>query len=254
MPTFKGIDISNWQAGLSMKKVKDDGYDFVIARASATGYGDGVSKFKDSRFEEFYKGCKDNGLAIGAYHYSCANTYQKGVDEANFMYSNCLKGKQLDMPVFIDVENGQWQTSNKAGVTDAIIGFCDTLEKLGYFVGVYANYNYFKNYIDNARINRYTRWLAVWQNNKPSVSFDYGLWQYTSKLPINGITVDGDYSYHDYPTIIKEGGFNGYKKEEPKPQPEPEPVIPALTLKAGDVITVKEVKDNIITMEKKEGN
>ena len=40
------------------------------------------------------------------------------------------------------------------------------------------------------------------------------IWQYSSKGSVDGISgnVDLDYCYVDYPTIIKNGGFNGYTK------------------------------------------
>ena len=54
------------------------------------------------------------------------------------MYENCLKGKQFEFPIYIDVEDTHHQVNNKRGVTDAIIGFCEYLENLGYYVGIYA--------------------------------------------------------------------------------------------------------------------
>lgn len=43
----------------------------------------------------------------------------------------------------------------------------------------------------------------------------YGIWQYSSKGSVDGISgnVDMDYGYIDYPSIIKSKGFNGYAKE-----------------------------------------
>ena len=40
------------------------------------------------------------------------------------------------------------------------------------------------------------------------------MWQYTSKGRLNAIpdvNVDFNFSYKDYPTIIKELGFNGFE-------------------------------------------
>ena len=50
--------------------------------------------------------------------------------------------------------------------------------------------------------------------SKCSYKGDYGIWQYSSKGSVDGISgnVDLDYCYVDYPTIIKNGGFNGYTK------------------------------------------
>ena len=42
-----------------------------------------------------------------------------------------------------------------------------------------------------------------------------GMWQYTDKGTLNSIPeidIDMNYSYKDYPAIIKELGLNGYEK------------------------------------------
>lgn len=237
----KGLDISNFQAGLSMKAVKDAGYDFVIIRAGYTGYGDGVSKAKDSRFEEFYAGAKNAGLGVGAYWFSRATSRQKGIDEANYMYNNCLKGKQFDYPIYLDVEDNYYQAkvSNRA-LTEAIKGFCERMEELGYFVGVYASYYWFKNYIYTNEIQKYTLWLALWSGQKPSVSFPYSMWQNSSSGNVAGYRVDTDYCYEDFPTTIRNGGFNGYPKgDKPTPQPTPTPTKKTIEELAQEVIEGK---------------
>ena len=81
MQTF-GIDISAHNAGLSLSRARSEGVKFAILRAGYTGYGDGVSKAKDVAFESFYSQCKALGIPVGAYWFSCANTYNKGAAEA----------------------------------------------------------------------------------------------------------------------------------------------------------------------------
>ena len=46
------------------------------------------------------------------------------------MYENCLKNKQFEYPIYIDVEDTHHQSKTKNGTTEAIIGFCETLEDL----------------------------------------------------------------------------------------------------------------------------
>ena len=209
---MKGLDISQFQDGLKMSDVKKAGNDFVIIRGGYTGWGTGVTKVKDKCFESFYADAKKTGLNVGCYHYSCANTKQKGIDEAKWLYDNCLKGKQFEMPIYMDVEDDTWQKSDKTGTTDAIIGFCDTLEKLGYFVGVYASYDWFKNKIEFARIKPYSIWLAYWTSKKPETGYTYGLWQNSDSGACGGYRVDTDECFMDYPTTIINAGLNGFKK------------------------------------------
>ena len=206
---MKGLDISSYQNGINFNQIKDAGVQFLILRAGFTG----VNYNKDSCFENFYKQAKQVGIPVGAYWYSCANNYEKGVAEAKFMYENCLKGKQFEFPIYIDVEEDRHQRVGKTYVTSAIKGFCETLEKLGYYVGIYANLNYFNNYINTPALNMYDKWFAYWKNNlnKPSFPYGaYGLWQNSSDGYVAGQRVDTNIAYKDYPTIIKNAKLNGF--------------------------------------------
>lgn len=229
-----GIDLSHHNAGINFDTLKNDGVEFAILRAGFTGYGDGVSKAKDTQFDNFYNQCKARGIGVGAYWFSCANTYQKGVDEANFMYENCLKGKQFDYPIYIDVEDDtggrRWlRNAGREAITDGVVGFCETLENKGYYVGIYANLDWFNNWINQDRVKDYDKWLAAWLSNKPSGVLGERMWQFggeTNRIRspyLAGQIVDQDYCYYDYPSIIK-NGFNGYPKgTQPTPAPQPTP-------------------------------
>ena len=200
---MKGIDISVYQKGLNLNKVKAEGYDFVILRGSYTGYGAKRTKVKDSTFEGFYTEAKKAGLKVGCYHYSCANTKQGGIDEAMFLYETCLKGKTLEMPVYIDVENTQWQSKNRNGVTDAIIGFCETLEEKGYLVGVYASVFWFNNMINTNRLDKYSKWVASWSKTKPVFNYShFDMWQCSGEsgnvVKVCGKVIDTDICYKDF--------------------------------------------------------
>ena len=209
----KGLDISSYQKGIKFDEIKAK-VDFLILRAGFTGWGgDGTNKNKDNCFEDFYNKAKSRGIPVGAYWYSCANTYEKGKSEAEYVYNNCLKGKQFEYPICMDVEEDRHQQVGKEKIANAIKGFCEFLESKGYYVSIYANSNYFNNYIDTAELSMYDKWLAVWNSNKPSFKYgDFGLWQNSSNGIIGGMRVDTDYAYKDYPSIIKNAGLNGYAK------------------------------------------
>lgn len=235
----KGLDISSYQRGINFDVVKSN-VDFLILRAGFTGWGgDGTNKNKDSCFEDFYNQSKARGIPVGAYWYSCANTYDKGRAEAEYLYNNCLRGKQFEYPIYMDVEEDRHQQVGKSRMADAIKGFCEYLENKGYYVGIYANSNYFNNFIDTAKLSMYDKWLAVWTSNKPSFKYgDYGLWQNSSSGYISGMRVDTDYAYKDYPTIIKKAGLNGYLKGTPE-TPKVEP-----TKKSNDEIATEVINGN----------
>lgn len=216
----KGIDISKFQNGIDINTIKNAGFDFVILRAGYTGYGDATSKAKDPCFENFYSQAKKVGLGVGAYWFSIATSYQKGVEEANWMYNNCLKGKQFEYPIYIDVEddtgNRKWlRNAGKNATTQGIKGFCETLEKLGYYVGIYASdISGFKDMMNINELTNYDKWVARY-GSKPQYVTNYGMWQYTSSGRINGYNanLDMNEAHKDYPLIIKNAKLNGFSKE-----------------------------------------
>lgn len=240
MDKIFGVDISSYQKGINLSQAKNEGVRFAILRAGFTGWGTGVSKQKDSQFETFYSQCKSLGIPVGAYWYSCANTYDKGRAEAEYMYNYCLKGKQFEYPIYIDVEDTHHQSpAGKGAITEAIKGFCEYLEAKGYYVGIYANSNWFRNYIDANATARYDKWVANWGGAKPSTP-TAGLWQFggdTNKIRSNkvaGYTVDQNYAYYDFPTIMKNKGLNGYSTgsttpSTPTPAPAPKNELDSLT-------------------------
>lgn len=256
----KGIDISRHQASLTLMQVKNAGYEFAILRGAYTGYGSDRSKKKDTSFEKFYEQAKKVGLPVGVYYYSCATTEAEGIAEAKFLYENCLKGKQFEYPIYIDVEDARWQTSKK-GVTDAIIGFCEYLEGKGFYVGVYASLSWFNTKIDVSRLKNYTKWVAKWvsnANDKPSVSFSaFDMWQYKDNGKIGSVTVDVDQAFVDFPSVIKKAGKNGYGKSTTQSKPK-KTTLPKQTIhvvKAGETLSgiAKKYKTTVDALVKKNG-
>ena len=240
----KGLDISSYQNGISFSAIKNSAYgEFVILRAGFTGWGTGVSYNKDQCFEGFYSNAKSYGIPVGAYWYSCANTREKGIAEANFMYNNCLKGKQFEYPIYIDVEDTHWQVNNKAGVTAAIKGFCETLENMGYYVGIYASdISGFQEKMNINELNAYDKWVARY-GSTPKFVGSYGMWQSSSSGRINGYSgnLDTDVAYKDYPSIMKSKGLNGYGGTPVPPAPTPTPTptpTPSGKYKIGDKVII----------------
>ena len=214
-----GIDISEFQKGISFKKLKKSGVNFIMLRGAYTGSSDGVSKKVDSCFNKFYKKCVKYNIDVGCYYFSRATSYEKGMAEAIFLYTNCLKGRKFSYPICIDVEDSVYQAkASKNDITDAIKGFCSYLEKKGYYVMVYSNKNWFNNKIILKDIKRYDKWLACWTKNNPKDP-SHGIWQfggeenYIRSSSLCGFVVDQDYSYKDYPSIMNTKGLNGFKNE-----------------------------------------
>ena len=199
---LRGIDVSEWQGAIDWDKVKNSGIEFAIIR---TGYGRGGNQ-ADEYYVRNVKGAKKAGIKVGLYHYSYAESPEDAVKEAEF----CLRiidNEKLDLPIYFDIEDkmsiGQLDKNTR---TQMCINFCSTIEKAGYWAGVYANKNWFDNYLNYDQLKaRYTIWLAHYEIDSPSLDCD--IWQYTSSGKVDGISgkVDMNYMYRD---LLDEIGSN----------------------------------------------
>jgi hypothetical protein len=167
-------------------------------------------------FESHYKAAKAAGLHVGAYWYSYAITVAGAKREAQG-FIQTIKGKQFDMPVYMDLEEKSQFTTGKANCSAMVKAFCDALEDAGYWSGLYISRSYLQTYITNDVANRYSLWVAEYAS-KCNYSGTVDIWQYTSSARYNGYNgnLDGDICYKDYPTLIKNAGKNGYPKSTPK--------------------------------------
>ncbi len=224
----KGIDVSEWQGNISKEnwlKVKNSGIEFAILRCGYTTYGKSKKKYIDRYFENNYKMCKEIGLPIGVYYYSCATTETEAKEEANFVL-DLIKNKQFEYPVIIDTEdNHNINKSTSSPNSQASIGkykltpliktFCEIIENKGYYVSIYASTYWFKNNLILEDLKLYDKWIAQWASSV-SVSYKYGMWQYSSTGKVNGLSgnIDMNYAYIDYPTLMKQNGLNGFEKIE----------------------------------------
>lgn len=203
-----GIDISVWQNGFNFDKAKEEGVEFVILRGA-------YSTNEDKCFDDFYNQCKEKGLPVGAYHYSMAKTVKEAENEAKLMIS-ILKGKQLEYPVYLDVEDKKQAKLGKDLLTSIVKTYCDKLEKAGYYVGIYSTYSYLNSYTHINELAKYDKWIAQW-SKKCTCKIDYGMWQFGGETnmirsnKIAGVVCDQDYCYKDYPYIIRNAGLNGFK-------------------------------------------
>ena len=205
---MKGIDVSQWQGNIDFNAVKKSGIDFVIIRA---GYGREISQ-KDLYFEQNYKRAKAAGLNVGAYWYS----YAVSADDAKKEANTCIQaiiGKTFEYPIYFDLEE-QSQFARGTMFCSALVrAFCDTLNAAGYYSGLYISRSPLQSYITADIKEKYPLWIAEY-NSRLNYSGKYGMWQYSGSGRVNSINcdVDMDIAYIDYPSIIKNGGYNGFKK------------------------------------------
>ena len=201
---YNGIDVSVWQGpDIDFKKVKADGINFVIIRA-------GINTATDKYFESNYKKAKAAGLNVGVYWYAKALSEKASTEEAKA----CLKaisGKQLEYPVYYDIEQKEILAKGKNFCSSIAKNFCTLMEKNKKFCGIYASKSYFDNYFTQEVKTKYSIWVAQYYS-KCTYTGAYGVWQRSSKGSVKGISgnVDLDISYMDFPSIIKKAHLNGF--------------------------------------------
>lgn len=232
-----GYDLSAHQGNLDLSALtKRQGdihpAEFVILRAGYAGWGDPAVSYKDEQFENYYAQAKKLGLAVGAYFYAPCLTVEQAKSEAK-AFASYLAGKQLDLPVYMDVEDGNngQITLSADTITAMVKAFCDVMESQGYFAGVYSTKYLLENKV---KTNDYTKWVAAWGNNSGSLEFlleNYPMHQFTSMSLVDGHRLDKNILYDEsLISLIRQEGFNGYGKTQP-------PKTVTYIVKSGDTLS-----------------
>lgn len=201
-----GCDISHWQGVVDFKKLAKQ-VDFVILKLGGSDTTDFF--YIDKKFEKYYAAANEAGLAVGCYWFVGKNSTgsEDGLREAKYIHA-AIKDKSFEMPIYIDFEKGS--KIHKAKNTAYCIACGNALEKLGYFVGIYASdISGFKEMLNLEDLKRFSLWVARYEK-VPQYVKNYHLWQYSSKGRLDGISgnVDLDFAYLNLPKIIKQKHFN----------------------------------------------
>ncbi|MBQ8849562.1 MAG: hypothetical protein IJ011_04435 [Clostridia bacterium] len=234
----KGIDVSKWQhtvvsenvyKPLDWNAIKAAGIDFAILRAGYRGYETKTIN-KDPVFDMNYEGAKAAGINVGAYFYSVATNEQE-LDEEVDALLGWLEGKQFEYPIYFDIEHSSLEdATQKENLTRLCMRFVTRMRENGYYGAVYANQNWLNNYLYREALEGFCDiWYAHYITGDASVTVgdifvwdteEFGaqlaVWQYTDSGIIENCgvsstaTVDMNYSYKDYPSIMKKYGLNGY--------------------------------------------
>ena len=196
-----GVDVSYFQSMSSdWNKAKRNQCDYAIMRVTYTTYGNG-SLNVDSKFATHFTKARAAGVMRGVYVFSQAKNATEGAKEAQYAI-NRLKAlgigpKDLELPLYMDYEfagkssgrnKGRLYGLTKKRAIEAVNAFCDVVRANGYDPGVYANTNFFKNYLNNGvgLASDIDLWCAQYYSMNQSPS-NYSKWQYTSTAHVNGI-------------------------------------------------------------------
>ena len=201
--SYKGIDVSHFQGNIDWNKVKGN-IDFAILRLGWIGNNNNHTL--DTKFETYYNACKSTGIPIGIYVYNYCNSEDTVKSGAEWTV-NQLKDKGIDLPIYIDMEDRSIENLGKDKLTSICIAFNTVIENAGYWAGVYANLNWYTNYLNKDTIKaRYTTWVAHYGISQDRYVGQYDMLQYSDTGKISGISgnVDMDIMYRDLINEIKE--------------------------------------------------
>ena len=198
-----GVDISSNQGNVNFIALKNSGISRVIIRTTTKNLQ------PDIKFGEYLKGCINNNIPVECYKYSYAVNVNEAVTEANSVI-NLLKANNCKMRIWLDLENKSQLPLGKSGILAIATAFLQTCINAGYDVGIYCNFDWYKNYIDESLKTKYKFWIARYGKNtgiideiyKPNVG-EVG-WQYSSKCVVAGINANVDMSvFYDTPSTVQ---------------------------------------------------
>lgn len=197
---LKGIDVSHHQGVIDWNMVKGQ-IDYAIL---SIGYGDNIPSQDDNQFHRNAKECERLGIPFGVYIYSYATSLEQAQSEANHVL-RMVRGYKLSYPIYYDLEDSD--TTGKCSntlIADMAELFCNIIEKEKYWVGIYANTYWFTTKLTDKRFDKWTRWVAQYNNNC-TYQGKYDMWQYSSLGVVRGVkgNVDVNFSYKDFPLMIK---------------------------------------------------
>lgn len=193
----KVIDVSHHNGTIDWESVKAAGIDGAIIRC---GFGSDIASQDDEQWKRNADECTRLGIPFGVYLYSYATTNSMAKSEVEHVL-RLIKGYKLSYPVYYDLE----EDGTESGAAERARIFCEAIEAAGYWAGVYANKNWWDNYLTG--LNEYTRWVARYNSTLGMDNVD--MWQYTSGGSVPGISgrVDMNHCYRDFPKEIT--GFSG---------------------------------------------
>lgn len=210
--TAQGIDVSEHNGTVDWQAVKDAGIDFAILRVGFAGDTSGGRL--DYYFKRNVSECERLGIPYGVYLYSYARNEDDAQAEARLLLS-ALKGHSPTLPVYYDLEeqktnadgSPKWTPFNDPSKLASIAKtFCGQIAAAGYKPGIYANVNWFKNYLTDPCFlsSGWSIWTAqYWYGGRydeclgltPDAPAKYDCWQYSARGSVPGVSGDVDVSY-----------------------------------------------------------
>jgi len=198
------LDVSKWQGRIDWDKVKASG---IVSGVMLRVLGSkGGKPYIDPFFARNYAECTRLGLPVGGYYYTCAVT-QRQTEEELAALKTALRGKTFQLPLAIDVEDPRLRSLAPAKLSALVARAADRIETWNLYAMVYTYTNFADTALAAQPLAPYDLWLADYRGKRPARR--HGMWQYTAKGTIPGVSslVDLSHAYKDYAAIIQRAGL-----------------------------------------------
>lgn len=212
-PPYRYIDVSRYQGEIDWAQVAAAGHKGAMLKTVSTNRklskrSDGL--YIDPTFETNYRNAKAAGLDVGVYYYTYA-TNKDMVNAELALVRQAVYGKELTLPVAVDVEDNRLVSLDKQDLTDLTAYALREVERLGFYAQLYTYTSFAKAhlFVGGAALHPYDVWLADYTGKTPKVDFKYNSHQHTSKGSVPGISgnVDLNVTTLNYPKIIRKKGL-----------------------------------------------
>ena len=179
-----GIDVSKHNGVIDFDKVKDDDYQFVFIKASEG------KTYRDDAFDRNYRGAREAGLKVGAYHFFRKN--RTGSEQAGNLLG-VIKGKTFDLPLVIDLEDdwGNGATVSRQVALERVMEMIGILNDKGYKVMIYTNLDGYNKYYKDLLADN-DLWLCSFTSPDLLPHLPHRIQQFSHEGEVAGIEGDVD--------------------------------------------------------------
>lgn len=179
-----GIDVSKHNGVIDFDKVKDDDYQFVFIKASEG------KTYRDDAFDRNYRGAREAGLKVGAYHFFRKN--RTGSEQAGNLLG-AIKGKTFDLPLVIDLEDdwGNGATVSRQVALERVMEMIGILNDKGYKVMIYTNLDGYNKYYKDLLADN-DLWLCSFTSPDLLPHLPHRIQQFSHEGEVAGIEGDVD--------------------------------------------------------------
>ena len=129
---MRGVDISHWQKGLTIRQLREAGFAFAILKVT-----EGTGLVDDVAFP-FYREAYELGFPTGCYCYSHALTPEAARDEA-WKLLETINGFPMPCGVFLDMEAPEQLALPAGALFEIACAWCAEVSAAGYVPGIYGS-------------------------------------------------------------------------------------------------------------------